>query len=165
MQFWKGQTDVNAGSILKGRRQERTAGVEDMGYPSMSSGLTVLHFPGFCMYKIIKAKKSYWHNWEQTFSYKHQCSSCWKVYKTEMFIWEGVIHHEKKELHLQFFWLLRLFLHAFYIDCSDGSWMCSMSTPFCMKKSILSVKWVFHPSRVEHSVEYVWLLFSVRCKS
>lgn len=134
-------------SLLGGRRQEHTAGVEDMGYPSYEHRIDSDTFSWFCRSKIIKTNKNNWYILFPAEKYIGQRSSFGGGGAG------GVIHHKKKELLLESFGLLRLCLHAFYIYCSCSSWICSMSTPFYMKGSILlSLWWGFHPSRALNRV-------------
>lgn len=139
-------------SILGRRKPEHTGGVEDMGCPSHETRTDSDTFCWFCMCKIIKAKK------------KLTCLRAGLFLQTPILFpagrWirqrcsfrgegaNGVIHHKKTESLLGIFGLLRWCLHVSSIYCSCSSWMCSMSTQFSVKRSVLLSVWcVFHPSR------------------
>lgn len=117
-------------SILGRARQEHTAGVEDIGYPSHEYRTDSDAFSWFCMHKIINAKKKFACLRADLFLQTPILFPAERYIRQRCSFGGGranrVIHHKKKESHLGILGLLRLFLHAFYVCCSCSSWMCSV---------------------------------------
>lgn len=156
-------------SILGGRRQEHTAGVEDMGYLSHKHRIDSDAFSWVCMSKIIKAKKNNWHVWEQTFSYKYQFSFLLRSIKNRD------VHLGERGLMGWFIIRGKNYTWGFLgsLDCAYMHFTYIVAVVVECVLCLLHFTWkgpfffLFGESSTpaEHSVEYVWLFFSVQSKS